>query len=44
MPDLVEEMINLYIKLDAVLEFATLLRSDIIQDFSGIEREEHRRE
>jgi len=45
MPHLVEEVNNLNIKLDAALEFATFLRSvNMIQDFNGIEREEHRRE
>ena len=40
MPDLVEGMSNLNVKLDAVLEFATLQRSDMIQNFRGNEREE----
>jgi len=42
--DLVKEMSNLNIKGDAALEFSTLIRSDMIQDFSGIERDEHKRE
>ena len=40
MSDLVEETKDLHIKLDAALHFVTLLKSDMIQDFNGIEIEE----
>jgi len=42
--DLVEGMKDLHVKLDATLEFTTLIRSDLIQNFNGIQIEGQRRE